>query len=106
MAEQPAGLARLSGKGQLAVGYDADFSIFAPEDSFVVDAAKLKHRNPITPYDGKTLSGVVRRTFLRGHEVDGRTPGGQLLRRGGEVVPPEVAPAVRAKLRGPAEYSI
>lgn len=106
MAEQPAALARLHGKGQLAVGYDADFSIFAPEDSFVVDAAKLKHRNPITPYDGKTLSGVVRRTFLRGHEVDGRTPRGQLLRRGGQDVAPGVAPTARAEVRGPAEYSI
>lgn len=102
MAEKPAALARLSGKGQLAPGYDADFSIFAPEDSFVVDAAKLRHRNPITPYDGKTLSGVVRRTFLRGHEIDGRTPTGQLLRRGGRGI----APTAGAEVHGPAEYSI
>ena len=106
MARRPAELARLATKGQLAVGYDADFSIFAPEDSFVVDAAKLRHRNPITPYDGKTLSGVVRRTFLRGHEIDGRTPRGQLLRRGGEAVPPGGAPAAQAEVRGPAEYSL
>jgi allantoinase len=106
MARRPAELARLAGKGQLALGYDADFSIFAPEDSFVVDAAKLKHRNPITPYDGKTLSGVVRRTFLRGHEIDGRTPSGQLLRRGGGAVPPGFAPAAGAGMHGPAEYSI
>ena len=32
--------------------------------------------------DGTALSGVVRRAFLRGHEIDGRTPGGKLLRRG------------------------
>ncbi|CAI3797073.1 allantoinase AllB [Pseudarthrobacter sp. MM222] len=83
MAARPAGLARLTNKGQLALGYDADFSVFAPEEAFVVDAAKLKHKNPITPYDGRTLVGVVRRTFLRGREVDGRTPGGKLLRRGG-----------------------
>ena len=102
MAEKPAALARLSGKGQLAPGYDADFSIFAPEDSFVVDAAKLRHRNPITPYDGKTLSGVVRRTFLRGHEIDGLTPNGQLLRRGGR----DIAPTAGTEVRGPAEYSI
>ena len=101
MARRPAELARLATKGQLAVGYDADFSIFAPEDSFVVDAAKLRHKNPITPYDGKTLSGVVRRTFLRGREIDGRTPRGQLLRRGG----PRSAPAAQADVRGPAEYS-
>jgi allantoinase len=82
MAARPARLARLAGKGQLAPGFDADCSVFAADEEFVVKAAKLQHKNPITPYDGRTLSGVVRRTFLRGREVNGRTPGGKLLRRG------------------------
>ena len=47
-----------------------------------MDVARLKHKNPITPYAGRTLTGVVRRTFLRGAEVDGTTPTGRLLRRG------------------------
>ncbi|WP_258804207.1 allantoinase AllB [Pseudarthrobacter sp. NS4] len=83
MAEKPAGLARLTNKGQLALGYDADFAVFAPDEAFVVDVSKLKHKNPITPYDGRTLSGVVRKTFLRGAVVDGQTPTGKLIRRGG-----------------------
>ena len=66
MAEKPAALARLTNKGQLALGYDADFAVFAPDEAFVVDVSKLKHKNPITPYDGKALSGVVRQTYLRG----------------------------------------
>jgi allantoinase len=81
MAARPAGLARLTNKGQLAVGYDADFSVFAPDEEFVVDATKLHHKNPITPYDGRALCGVTRRTFLRGRHVDGRVPRGKLLRR-------------------------
>ncbi|MDR6794004.1 allantoinase [Pseudarthrobacter oxydans] len=83
MGEKPAALARLSTKGQLALGYDADFAVFAPDEAFVVDVSKLKHKNPITPYDGKALSGVVRKTFLRGAVVDGQTPTGKLIRRGG-----------------------
>lgn len=83
MGEKPAALARLSTKGRLALGYDADFAVFAPDEAFVVDVSKLKHKNPITPYDGKALSGVVRKTFLRGAVVDGRTPTGKLIRRGG-----------------------
>ena len=83
MAERPANLARLTNKGQLALGYDADFAVFAPDEAFVVDVSKLKHKNPITPYDGKALSGVVRKTFLRGAAVDGQTPTGRLIRRGG-----------------------
>lgn len=82
MAARPARLAGLARKGQLALGFDADFAVFAPNDAFVVDVTKLFHKNPITPYAGRTLSGLVRRTFLRGELVDGVTPGGRLLRRG------------------------
>ena len=82
MATRPAELVRLTHKGRLALGYDADLSIFAPDDAFVVDAKKLKHKNPITAYAGKTLSGVVKRTFLHGEEIDGTVPTGRLLRRG------------------------
>jgi allantoinase len=83
MAAKPARLAGLDNKGLLALGYDADLSVFAPDEAYVVDASKLKHKNPITPYDGRTLSGVVRQTYLRGTPVDGRTPAGKLIRRGG-----------------------
>jgi allantoinase len=82
MSKRPAELARLTRKGQLALGYDADFSVFAADDAFVVDVAKLHHKNPISPYAGKPLAGVVRRTFLRGSEIDSTTPAGRLIRRG------------------------
>lgn len=82
MSARPAELAGLPVKGKLALGYDADLSVFAPDEAFVVDVSRLKHKNPITPYDRRALSGVVRRTFLRGAEVDGQTPTGRLLRRG------------------------
>jgi hypothetical protein len=32
----------------------------------------------VTPYAGRTLTGVVRRTWLRGHEA-GAAPAGRLL---------------------------
>ena len=41
-------------------------SAFAPEASFVVDATALRHRNAVSAYDGKRLTGAVRRTWLRG----------------------------------------
>jgi allantoinase len=82
MAAQPARLARLTRKGQVAMGSDADLAIFAADESFVVDVKNLMHKNPITPYAGRTLEGVVRTTYLRGQVVDGRTPRGELLRSG------------------------
>ena len=83
MAEGPADLVGLSHKGRIAVGADADFCVFAPDDGFIVDAAQLQHRNPITPYDGRRLFGVVRATWLRGERIDlDAEPRGRLLRRG------------------------
>jgi allantoinase len=80
MSARPAALCGLTRKGALAEGRDADMCAFAPEASFVVDAATLRHRNPVSAYDGKRLTGVVRRTWLRGRLVDDE-PAGRLLRR-------------------------
>ena len=49
-------------------------------DLDLVDAAALRHRNPVSAYNGKRLTGVVRRTWLRGRLVDDE-PTGRLLRR-------------------------
>ena len=44
---------------------------------------QLHHKNPITPYAGRPLTGVVRTTWLRGSEVrNGDAPRGRPLRRG------------------------
>jgi allantoinase len=81
MARRSADLAGLTRKGRLAVGADADLVAFDPDASFVVDARKLYHRNPVTPYAGRTLTGVVRGTWLRGSPVTGDRPGGVFLER-------------------------
>ncbi|MEP6650861.1 MAG: allantoinase AllB, partial [Lapillicoccus sp.] len=60
MSRGPADQIGLSHKGRIAVGADADFAVFAPNDQQVIDAARLHHKNPITPYAGRPLSGVVR----------------------------------------------
>lgn len=69
-------------KGKIAVGYSADFAVFAPDDTQTVDAAALKHRNAVTPYHGQTLDGVVRATYLRGEPIAGPTQGEFLVRGG------------------------
>jgi allantoinase len=82
MSERPARLAGLHRKGRIALGFDADFCVFAPDESFVVDPARLYHRHPVTPYAGRTLRGVVRDSMLRGELTDPMRPRGQLLARG------------------------
>jgi allantoinase len=79
MSTAPARLAGLSGKGAIAVGKDADLVAFAPDEEWIV--GDLEHRNPVTPYTGRSLVGAVRRTWLRGEPADG-APIGRLLVRG------------------------
>jgi allantoinase len=83
MAEGPARLLGLQRKGRIGLGDDADFCVFAPDEAFVVDPERLHHKNPLTPYDGHRLLGVVRGTWLRGEELTGERPRGHLLTRGG-----------------------
>lgn len=69
MSERPAALAGLTRKGAIAKGKDADLVAFDPDARFTVDQEALAHKNPITPYHGKTLTGAVRATWLRGQRI-------------------------------------
>jgi allantoinase len=82
MAARPAQIVGVAGKGSIATGHRADFAIFAPDESYTVDAAALHHRNAVTPYHGRTLTGVVRASYLGGErvQIDG-PPQGSLLTR-------------------------
>lgn len=81
MSAAPATRVGLADKGRILEGNAADFAVFAPEQSFTVDARALAHRHPITPYDGRELTGVVRATYLAGSPIDHDRPRGRLLRR-------------------------
>ncbi len=81
MSSGPAAFAGLGDRGDIAPGVRADLVVFAPGAEFTVDAAALRHRNPITAYQGRTLRGVVRASWRRGERLGPAVPGGELISR-------------------------
>ncbi len=75
-ATHTARLAGLTGrKGAIAAGHDADLVVWDDRASFTVAPADILHRHKLTPYAGRTLRGVVQRTYLRGALAYSRTAG-------------------------------
>lgn len=74
-------------KGDLSVGFDGDVVVFDDEATFKVGTDSMLFRNKCSPYEGKTLQGVVQETWLRGQKVfsvtggfgKGACPQGRLL---------------------------
>jgi allantoinase len=70
MSLQPAKLAGMEDRaGAIAVGREANFTVFDPDAEFIVSAERLYFRHPISPYTGSRLRGVVEATYLRGEPV-------------------------------------
>lgn len=66
-AEGPAKLAGLENrKAKLAPGFDADVVVWDDGARFTVRGEDLRHRHKVSPWSGRTLSGVVHRTYVGG----------------------------------------
>jgi allantoinase len=81
----------LGGKGDIAVGYDADVALLDPARRFVVRAAESPSAQGYTPFEGQELTGRVEATFLRG----------RLAYERGTVVGPPLGRYVRRPSPGP-----
>lgn len=56
-------------KGLLKAGYDADITILDPEEDWTVEAEKFYSKGKATPFEGKTLTGVIKTVFIDGRRV-------------------------------------
>jgi len=81
LAANPARRFRIARKGQIAVGFDADFALVDLAHTFVMDREMLLQRHRISPYSGRQFKGRVVETILRGQTLPAGTSG-RLVRPG------------------------
>lgn len=63
----PARIGGLGGRGRLAAGEPAHVVAFDPDAAWIVDAQALQYRNKVSPWNGRSLHGLVRTTWVHGH---------------------------------------
>lgn len=69
LAQTPAELFRLPGKGRIAPGADADLVFFAPDTPWMFSAHDVESKCGWSAYEGWTFTGRVERTLRAGRTV-------------------------------------
>jgi dihydroorotase (multifunctional complex type) len=69
LAEKPAHLFGLQGKGHLAVGMDGDLVLIDPEARSTIDSSKFYSKAHFSPFDGFKCVGLPAMTIVAGHVV-------------------------------------
>jgi len=90
IAGAPAERFRLHGKGAIEIGRDADLTLVDPAAGRPLRAEDLFYRHRQSPYLGRPIHGMIRRTLVRGRTVfaDGKATGEQLGRLVSPARPP------------------
>ena len=73
----PARIFGIAGKGRIARGYDADFTVVDLEKRWQIEADWLAYKCGWSPFEGRKITGQPKTTIVRGHVVmrDGELTG-------------------------------
>ncbi|MCQ6278488.1 dihydroorotase family protein [Bacillus sp. EB600] len=69
LAQHPAEVFQIPNKGKIAVGYDADFTVIDPEQTWTIDQNDFHSNSKLSPFHGQTVKGKVMQTIVRGVTV-------------------------------------
>ncbi|MFE4714151.1 MULTISPECIES: dihydroorotase [Paenibacillus] len=69
LSQHPAEVFQIEGKGRIAPGYDADFTVIDPHAHWVIDEQKFRTNAKITPFHGQKVQGKIIHTIVRGCTV-------------------------------------
>lgn len=58
---------RLKGKGEIALGFDADLVLIDPKTSYVLKAEDLLYKNKFSAYEGRRIDCRITHTLVRGN---------------------------------------
>jgi len=87
LAENPAEIFRLKGKGYIVEGSNADLTIVDLTKKHKIDASRFHSKAKYSPFDGREVEGVPVKTFVNGQlvmddgEIIGKPGSGQIIRR-------------------------
>lgn len=69
MSSHPAEKFGITGKGRISEGFDADFAVIDPDQSWIIDEKKFQSFSKLSPFHGKEIKGKIVGTFVRGVKV-------------------------------------
>ena len=69
LTSKPASFLNINNKGKIEIGADADFVIWNPNESKVVEEKEIYFKHKISPYIGESLCGIVLETIVNGETV-------------------------------------
>jgi allantoinase len=70
-------------KGSISLGADADLVLFDPDREWEVRGEEMHHRQKWSPFEGKTITGRVRRTIRRGQTIYDESGAGEPIHPAG-----------------------
>jgi dihydroorotase len=87
MAEKPAKIFALKGRGELKEGSNADLTVVDLDKEYKIDASKFQSKAKYSPFDGWQVEGKPVKTFVNGQlimdegEIIAEAGSGQIVRR-------------------------